>query len=181
MDKDYMKQRIWESFYDLSATVPFDRLTVERIVEHCGISKATFYRHFRDKYDVLNFNSLGITRRYFDVRRCGSWHDFFVCMFRDIEKDVEYYRKAFQTSGQNAHSRFLFEYTYGIVKNCYLKVNQKKSLSPREHYMVSHYCHGCVDTLEEWLRDPTSIPGSQMAELYFNAMPDCLKETWILD
>ena len=89
MRNNQMKQRIWASFYALSESISFDRLTVEKIVAHCGISKATFYRHFRDKYDLLNYNALGITRQYFNLEHCGSWHEFFVCMFREIEKDVE--------------------------------------------------------------------------------------------
>ena len=93
--------------------------------------KATFYRHFRDKYDVLNYNSLGITKRYFNVRLCGGWQDFFVCAFREVEKDLDYYRRAFRTSGQNAHARFLFEYTYSIVRDCFLKTNRKETPDPR--------------------------------------------------
>ncbi|MBR3178888.1 MAG: helix-turn-helix transcriptional regulator, partial [Clostridia bacterium] len=34
----------------------FESLTVNDIVREAGISRATFYRHFRDKYDVMNFN-----------------------------------------------------------------------------------------------------------------------------
>lgn len=181
MNQNFMKQRIWESFYELTMSTPFNKLTVERIVEHCGISKATFYRHFRDKYDVLNYNSLGITKRYFNDKLCTSWYEFFVHMFQEIEKEMDYYRKAFRTSGQNAHSLFLFEYTYGIVKECYLKANDKQELTVREHYVISHYCHGCVDTLEEWLSNPSAITGEQMAQLYFDAMPESLKETWILE
>lgn len=181
MAQSYTKRRIWESFYELSTTIPFHKLTVEAIVAHCGISKATFYRHFRDKYDVLNYNSLGIAQRYFTAEHCGSWKDFFICMFQEIEKDVDYYRKAFRTSGQNAHSRFLYEYAYGIVKDCCLRANQRQELTMQERYVISHYCHGCVDTLEEWLLDPGRISGRQMAELFFSAMPDCLKETWILE
>lgn len=181
MDQIFMKRRIWESFYELSATIPFNKLTVEKIVAHCGISKATFYRHFRDKYDVLNYNSLGITKRYFNMKQCGSWHEFFILMFREIEKDMDYYRKAFRTSGQNAHSRFLYEYTYGIVKDCYLKSNRQQELAPKEHYVISHYCHGCVDTLEEWLADTRGVSGSQMAALFFDAMPECMKKTWIME
>lgn len=181
MDRNYMKRRIWEAFYELSAAIPFEKLTVEKIVSHCGISKATFYRHFRDKYDVLNYNALGITQRYFNIRLCGSWQDFFVCIFHEIEKDPDYYRRAFRTSGQNAHSRFLFEYTYGIVRDCYLKFNRKEVLSPEEHFAISHFCHGCVDTLEDWLQGSKGVTGAQMAVLYYQEMPDFLKNTWIVD
>lgn len=181
MDHNYMKRRIWESFYELSTVIPFEKLTVEKIVSHCGISKATFYRHFRDKYDLLNYNSLGITKRYFNVRLCGGWQDFFVCAFREVEKDLDYYRRAFRTSGQNAHARFLFEYTYSIVRDCFLKTNRKETLTPGEHFAISHYCHGCVDTLEDWLREPKGVTGDQMAALYYQEMPDFLKNTWTVD
>lgn len=181
MKQNYMKRRIWESFYELNSSIAFEKLTVEKIVNHCGISKATFYRHFRDKYDLLNYNSLGITQRYFNMEYCSNWHDFFIRMFQEIEKDVDYYRDAFRTSGQNAHSRFLFEYSYGIVRSCYLKSNRKNTLTSREHYVISHYCHGCVDTLEEWLRDPVGLSGGQMAELFYEAMPNSLKRTWIME
>ena len=180
MNPDFMKRRIWEAFFELSESIPFGKLTVERIVAHCGISKATFYRHFHDKYDVLNYNSQAFAGRYFNMKHCRSWHDFFIIMFREIGSNLEFYRKAFRTSGQNAHSRFLFEYSYGIVKDCYLKTNQKQSLTPQEHYMISHYCHGCVDTLEEWLSDSRGASGADMAALFFESMPACLKETWAL-
>ena len=32
MDHNYMKRRIWESFYELSTVIPFEKLTVEKIV-----------------------------------------------------------------------------------------------------------------------------------------------------
>ena len=173
------KQHIWESFYELSATIPFDKLTVERIIAHSGVSKATFYRHFRDKYDVLNYNSLAITERLIGWRRCKSWQQFLLLMFREIEKDMDYYRKAFRTSGQNAHSRFLYEYSFSVVKECYLTTSGRETLTAKETFMISHYCHGCVDTLEEWLLDPTRLSVEDMAELFYQAMPEQFRDTWI--
>ena len=173
------KQHIWESFYALSATVPFDKLTVERIIAHSGVSKATFYRYFRDKYDVLNYNSLAIAERLIGWRRCKDWQEFLLLMFREIAREIDYYRRAFKTSGQNAHSRFLYEYSFSIVKECYLTTCNRQTLTAQETFMISHYCHGCVDTLEEWLSDPSQIPAESMAELFYQAMPECLRNTWI--
>lgn len=178
MEKKYVKQRIWEAFRELSRTVPFDKLTVEKIITQSGVSKATFYRHFRDKYDVLNYNSMAIAERLIDGQPCRDWHDFLRCMFREIEREMDYYRKAFKTSGQNAHSRFLFEYSYSVVSRSYMTFHKMEQLTPEEHYMISHYCHGCVATIEDWLQDPSRMTGEQMAELFFRAMPERLRSSW---
>ena len=179
MKSNFIKQHIWESFYELSATVPFHKLTVEKILSHSGVSKATFYRYFRDKYDVLNYNSLAIAERLIGWRKCKSWQEFLLLMFREIEREIDYYRRAFKTSGQNAHSRFLYEYSFSMVKNCYLTTYHRETLTPRETFMISHYCHGCVDTLEEWLRDPAQLSVEEMARLFYEAMPEPCRDTWI--
>ncbi len=179
MNKAYTKQRIWEAFYKLSGSIPFEKLTVESICREAGISKATFYRHFLDKYDVLNYNSLAIAQRLVHWERCRSWQDFLLEMCLEIQREREYYRRAFNTSGQNAHSRFLFEYSFGIVRECYLRSRKQEELSTPERYMIAHYCHGCVDVLEEWLRDCDGITAQQLAQLMYNAMPEALRSTWI--
>ncbi len=181
MSGSYTKQRIWEAFYELSATVSFEKITVERIIEHCGISKATFYRHFRDKYDVLNYNSAAIAERIIGWQPCENWHDFLLCMFVEIEREIDYYRKAFKTSGQNAHSRFLYEYSYGVVKGCYMRANKKEELTQEEHYMIAHYCYGCVAVIGDWLNSSTRPGAKQMADLFYHAMPAELQGTWNVD
>ncbi len=170
---------IWDTFYELSATVPFEKITVERIIKESGVSKATFYRHFRDKYDVLNYNSLAIAERLIGWQPCKDWQDFLRCMFREIEASSSYFRKAFQTSGQNAHSRFLYEYSFGIVRECYLVTNKKEKLTKEEYYTIAHFCHGCVDSIADWLHDPEGISGEEMAELFYRLMPPSLQGTWI--
>ncbi len=180
MNREYTKQRIWEAFYRLSTATPFDKLTVESICREAGISKATFYRHFLDKYDVMNYNSLAIAQRLVHWERCSSWQEFLLEMCREIQREREYYRRAFNTSGQNAHSRFLFEYSFGMVKECYLRSRQQEELSTPERYMIAHYCHGCVDVVEEWLRHPEEMTAQQMAKLMYHAMPPELRSTWII-
>ena len=177
----FTKQRIWEAFYELSAVVPFEKLTVEQIIEYCGVSKATFYRHFRDKYDVLNYNSMAIVERIVGGKKCKDWQEFLLHMFMEIEQEMEYYKKAFKTSGQNAHPRFLYEYSYGIVRNCYMRANSLSELTQEEHYMIAHYCHGCVSIIAEWLKDPARPSAEKMAEISYSAMPKVLRGTWLID
>lgn len=43
------------SLFDLMQTAPFDKLSVNDICEKAMVHRATFYNHFNDKNDLLNF------------------------------------------------------------------------------------------------------------------------------
>ncbi|RUS46213.1 TetR/AcrR family transcriptional regulator [Cohnella sp. AR92] len=44
---------IKEAFFALLALHPFEKVSVHAIVRKAGISRSTFYLHFRDKFDLL--------------------------------------------------------------------------------------------------------------------------------
>jgi len=47
------KELLAESFRELAQERDIDRITVQDIAKNCGYSIATFYRQFRDKYDLI--------------------------------------------------------------------------------------------------------------------------------
>ena len=49
----YTRQRIFDAFNELLNHMPFEKITVEMIINQSGVSKSTFYRYFHDKYDDL--------------------------------------------------------------------------------------------------------------------------------
>ena len=53
MKRKTAKEILAESFRELAEKKPVDRITVPEIVENCGYSKTTFYREFKDKYDLM--------------------------------------------------------------------------------------------------------------------------------
>ena len=53
MKRKTAKEILAESFRELAESKSVDKITVPEIVENCGYSKTTFYRLFRDKYDLM--------------------------------------------------------------------------------------------------------------------------------
>ena len=53
MRRKAAKELLAESFRELAERKSVDKITVREIVENCGYSPATFYRQFRDKYDLI--------------------------------------------------------------------------------------------------------------------------------
>ena len=53
MKRKTAKELLAESFRELAQERDIDRITVQDIAKNCGYSIATFYRQFRDKYDLI--------------------------------------------------------------------------------------------------------------------------------
>ena len=55
--REDMKILIAEAFIDLLEKESIDKITVKQLIEECHISRQTFYYHFRDIMDVLEWAS----------------------------------------------------------------------------------------------------------------------------
>ena len=53
MKRKTAREILADSFRELAQVLPIDRITVKDIIADCGYSQATFYRQFRDKYDLI--------------------------------------------------------------------------------------------------------------------------------
>ena len=53
MKRKTAKEMLVESFRELAEKKAVDKITVQDIIEACGFSKTTFYRSFKDKYDLM--------------------------------------------------------------------------------------------------------------------------------
>lgn len=53
MLKQTSKMLIISAFRELMEHEKFDSITTSGIIEKSGVSRATFYKHFKDKYDLL--------------------------------------------------------------------------------------------------------------------------------
>ena len=51
----FTKEIIARTFTELLDQKPMSKITVKDIVEHCGVNRNTFYYHFRDIPDVVEF------------------------------------------------------------------------------------------------------------------------------
>ena len=53
MKRKTAREILADSFRELAQTKNIDKITVQDVVENCGYSAATFYRQFKDKYDLI--------------------------------------------------------------------------------------------------------------------------------
>ena len=49
------KVQLANSLKDLMRKTPFHKITIQNVTDHCGLNRQTFYYHFRDMYDLLDW------------------------------------------------------------------------------------------------------------------------------
>ena len=52
--KELTKDHILSTFNRLLREYQFEDISIKMIIDSSGVSKSTFYRHYLDKYDVIN-------------------------------------------------------------------------------------------------------------------------------
>ena len=52
---NYTEQALGDSLKKLLAEKPLNKITVTDIVNDCGLNRMTFYYHFKDIYDLLEW------------------------------------------------------------------------------------------------------------------------------
>jgi AcrR family transcriptional regulator len=53
MSTEKTKLKFLNSFLELMAVRPVNKITVKDISANCGLTPQTFYNHFADKYDLI--------------------------------------------------------------------------------------------------------------------------------
>ena len=54
-DSNITKRALAASLKELMAEQPFDKINVAQICQRCNMSRKSFYYHFKDKYDLVNW------------------------------------------------------------------------------------------------------------------------------
>ena len=159
-----------ESFKELALKQPIEKITIKEITDKAGVIRPTFYNHFQDKYELLEWIIMTqIIEPIGPLLQNGMVHEALLLMFTSIEKEREFYIKACKLEGQNS-----FE---SIVKDCIKKVilavieeqvTGKKThhewLTP-EH-LAEYYSQSMCFVAMNWIKSNMSIPAKEVADIY---------------
>ena len=99
---DRMKYRLADAMKQCMKTAPVEKITVKEIVEACGITRQTFYRNFKDKYDLINWYFDKILLESFEHMGEGETiYEGLVNKFCYIRQEKMFFRAAFKNDDQN--------------------------------------------------------------------------------
>lgn len=155
---------------------PLDKITVTDIVSTAGKTRQTFYRHFQDKYDLVNwyFEKL-VLKSFEEMNQGGSLQEALNLKFAFIEQEHAFFKEAFKSNDYNNLIHYDFCCIYDFYKE-YIRKNTGKTIPSDIDFLLKMYCRGSVDMTVEWVLNDMPILKEEIVNYLIDAIPDKLKE-----
>ena len=177
MKRKTAKEILAESFHELAGKKPVDKITVKDIVENCGYSTATFYRHFTDKYDLIAwYHANGTADVMAKIGVDGyTWEQTLVEGAHGFYEHKKYLANLFlHTSGMDSFVRYMTEINYNALKKHILDVTGGNALDAKTEMYIRLYCMGTVSLTCDWIIGKIEASPDELAEVYRNSLPQPL-------
>ncbi len=178
MKRKTAKEILAESFRELAEIKPIDKITVQDITKNCEYSSATFYRQFRDKYDLIAWDySLDVEKIL--GRAKGDYESW----MRVLREAADFFCKQkgyianllLHTNGYDSFVRNMTEIHYENLKKCILKSAGTDRLDEKLDMYIRLYCQGTVALTGEWILGKYNVEMEELVEIYEKALPEPLK------
>ena len=146
------KAIITNSMRDLMKVKPFSKITIQDILDHSGLSRSTFYRHFRDKYQVMTDYYERKTISYLECpdaplrKKVAAIADF-------VLNNRDYFRGVAKTEGANSFSGFISDYAKRFFVIAYRNKHNladDEPLPPSVEFMCDYLAGGCSSVIDKW-------------------------------
>lgn len=94
------KRALAASLIKLLSQKPLDKVTVKDIIEDCGVNRQTFYYHFKDIYDLVDWIFLEMASEFLEGKETyDTWQQGFTqILYGVLEPQAHYERIQFPQS-----------------------------------------------------------------------------------
>ncbi|MCI6812538.1 MAG: TetR/AcrR family transcriptional regulator C-terminal domain-containing protein [Lachnospiraceae bacterium] len=167
-DSNITKRALAAALRELMEEKPFEKISVGDICERCDMNRKSFYYHFRDKYDLVNWIYdiefiAGVSKKEYPA----AW-DLLQDVCTYLYENRLFYRKALQMEGQNSFSEHFREYLQPAL-HTYLEgdIRDKETLE----FYLTFFTDAYLCAIERWLLKREPEPPGQ----FIDRMQSCMR------
>lgn len=156
------KNMLAATMKELMEEQPLSKISVGEIVARCGLNRNSFYYHFKDKYDLVNwifYTEFAAAMK--DVDFESTWAAL-EQIYRFFYNDRVFYQNALSITGQDSFS----EYFASIMKPVLIvQIESIYEEDEDQEFYAEFVVSAFLLTLSRWLADGAKIPPEKLAEL----------------
>lgn len=164
-DSSITKMALANSLKALMQEKSFNKISINDICAGCCMNRKSFYYHFQDKYDLLNW-IFDTEFREFALRssRLETW-DLMLSLCYYLYENRKFYRKALEIDGQNSFRShlydFLYEKFYNELEVLFIEDIYGTSLDKIQAQFITD---GVMCALERWLLSHSNMTADEFIE-----------------
>ncbi|TEB16389.1 HTH-type dhaKLM operon transcriptional activator DhaS [Pelotomaculum sp. FP] len=121
-------------------------ITVSDLIKDCGINRSTFYYHFADKYDLINWIFKNDVESKFHSPDRSSWQGNTLRLLQTFSRDRDFYIQALNISGANNLKQYLFDAKFRCFSNLINTCLGPDGIMPdTRDFIASFYAHAFTE------------------------------------
>ena len=160
------KRALEQSLKNLLLKKPLTKITVGDLTEDCGISRMTFYYHFKDIYDLVEWSCLEDARRALDEKKTGdTWQQGLLQIFEAVQENKPFILNVYRC----VHREQVEKYLQPLVDRLVLGVLDEEAAHRRvreedRQFIAQVYAYILIGVMLDWIRDDMREDPQRIAE-----------------
>ncbi|MDO4663534.1 MAG: TetR/AcrR family transcriptional regulator C-terminal domain-containing protein [Erysipelotrichaceae bacterium] len=163
-DSSITKRALASSLKKLMEDSPFEKIQIGQICERCEMHRKSFYYHFMDKYDLLNwiFDSeiASYVNLHADQLDANQRVERLRQAYHYLYENRDFYRKALKIEGQNSFKSHFRDFIQDHIKTQTAYFLHEEI----DDFELNVLSDVALSLIENWLMNPNCMPPDEMTE-----------------
>ena len=160
------KRALEQSLKNLLLKKPLTKITVGDITEDCGINRMTFYYHFKDIYDLVEWSCLEDAKRALEEKKTyDTWQQGFLQIFKAVQENKPFILNVYRC----VHREQVEKYLQPLVDQLLLNVINEEAagITVRDEdkqFIAQVYSYMFIGLMLDWIKDDMREDPQQTVE-----------------
>ena len=143
---------------------PLSKITIADITEDCGINRMTFYYHFQDIYDLIDWICQEEGARAIQGRKnYATWQDGFLALCHTIQANRVFVEGVYHSVQREKIENYLYQIVYDLLFDVVCELSDGSLISREDQqYITNFYKYGFVGVVLEWVRTGMKEPPERL-------------------
>ena len=161
---EFTKRALEESLKRMLMKKPVNKITINDITEDCGVNRATFYYHFKDIYDLVEWSCEEDSKRAADGNTTyDTWEQGFLNIFYAIEENKPFILNVYHYVSQEQITQYLYRVVYRLIKDVVEECAEGMSVREEDKkFIADFYKFAFVGIILDWIRNDMKTSPEQL-------------------
>ena len=149
------KRALEESLKKMLLKKPVNKITISDITEDCGINRMTFYYHFKDIYDLVEWSCVEDAARALDGKKTyDTWQQGFQQIFQAVLDNKPFVQNVYQFVNREQVETYLYSLTHNLL----IGVIEEKAVGMQvrdedKEFIADFFKFAFVGLMLDWIRN----------------------------
>ena len=149
------KLALEESLKRLLLKKPLDKITINDLTTDCGISRMTFYYHFKDIYDLVEWACLEESRKALQGKKTyDTWHEGLLQIFDAVMENKPFILNVYRSVGREQIENYLFALTCDLLMGVVTEKSKDILITEEQKIFIADlYKYSFVGIMLDWIKN----------------------------